>query len=213
MGAPRRGRARDGGRARAAAARAVAGGGRARAYAQHLPPRRLEARQPRQPPRRPHRARRLVDAGLRAAGRRARALPRARMSARLPVGHTKDDAIAAYRASLERHGIDTEPWFGTGSSRCACSASCCNSDGRSRSTSRVTSSPGGRRASTPASGSCGEARRHAGGLRRRVERVGSGTGGALPHDGACLGRPLPDHARRRARCSTSVPEPAPPPAR
>ena len=26
-------------------------------------------------------------------------------------GHTKDDAIAAYRASLERHGIDTEPWF------------------------------------------------------------------------------------------------------
>ena len=32
-------------------------------------------------------------------------------SARLPVGHTKDDAIAAYRASLERHGIDTEPWF------------------------------------------------------------------------------------------------------
>ena len=32
-------------------------------------------------------------------------------NARLPVGHTKDDAIAAYRASLERHGIDTEPWF------------------------------------------------------------------------------------------------------
>jgi len=31
--------------------------------------------------------------------------------ARLPVGHTKDDAITAYRASLERHGIDTEPWF------------------------------------------------------------------------------------------------------
>ena len=28
-----------------------------------------------------------------------------------PVGHTKDDAIAAYRASLERHGVDTEPWW------------------------------------------------------------------------------------------------------
>ncbi len=27
------------------------------------------------------------------------------------VGHTKDDAIAAYRASLERKGIDTEPWW------------------------------------------------------------------------------------------------------
>jgi hypothetical protein len=32
-------------------------------------------------------------------------------AARLPVGHTKDDAIAAYRASLERRGVDTEPWW------------------------------------------------------------------------------------------------------
>jgi hypothetical protein len=31
--------------------------------------------------------------------------------ARFPVGHTKDDTIAAYRASLEAHGVDTEPWW------------------------------------------------------------------------------------------------------
>jgi hypothetical protein len=31
-------------------------------------------------------------------------------AARLPVGHGKDDAIAAYRASLERR-VDTEPWW------------------------------------------------------------------------------------------------------
>ena len=32
-------------------------------------------------------------------------------TARLPVGHTKDDAIAAYRASLEARGVDTEGWW------------------------------------------------------------------------------------------------------
>jgi hypothetical protein len=32
-------------------------------------------------------------------------------TARLPVGHTKEDAGAAYRAALERAGIDTEPWW------------------------------------------------------------------------------------------------------
>ncbi len=31
-------------------------------------------------------------------------------SARLPVGHSKDDAIAAYRASLQQR-VDTEPWW------------------------------------------------------------------------------------------------------
>ncbi len=31
--------------------------------------------------------------------------------ARLPLGHSKDDAIEAYRAALERHGIDTQPWW------------------------------------------------------------------------------------------------------
>jgi hypothetical protein len=31
--------------------------------------------------------------------------------ARLPAGHTKEDAIDAYRAALERHGIDTDPWW------------------------------------------------------------------------------------------------------
>jgi hypothetical protein len=31
--------------------------------------------------------------------------------ARLPVGHTKDDAFAAYRAAITEHGIDTEPWW------------------------------------------------------------------------------------------------------
>ena len=31
--------------------------------------------------------------------------------ARLPAGHTKDDAISAYHASLEGKGIDTEPWW------------------------------------------------------------------------------------------------------
>jgi hypothetical protein len=30
---------------------------------------------------------------------------------RLPVGHTKDDAIVVYRNALERHGIDTGPWW------------------------------------------------------------------------------------------------------
>ena len=32
-------------------------------------------------------------------------------AARLPVGHSKEDVIAAYRAALERHGIETSPWF------------------------------------------------------------------------------------------------------
>jgi hypothetical protein len=32
-------------------------------------------------------------------------------TSRLPVGHTKDDAIAAYRASLERAGVATAPWW------------------------------------------------------------------------------------------------------
>ena len=31
--------------------------------------------------------------------------------ARLPVGHTKEDAFAAYRNALEAHGIETEPWW------------------------------------------------------------------------------------------------------
>jgi hypothetical protein len=31
--------------------------------------------------------------------------------ARLPEGHTKDDTIVAYRAALERHGIDSAPWW------------------------------------------------------------------------------------------------------
>lgn len=30
---------------------------------------------------------------------------------RLPEGHTKEDAINAYRVALDRHGIDTEPWW------------------------------------------------------------------------------------------------------
>jgi hypothetical protein len=30
---------------------------------------------------------------------------------RLPVGHSKEDAIDAYRDALERHGIDTTPWW------------------------------------------------------------------------------------------------------
>lgn len=31
--------------------------------------------------------------------------------ARLPEGHTKEDAVAAYRAALEGYGIDTGPWW------------------------------------------------------------------------------------------------------
>ena len=31
--------------------------------------------------------------------------------ARIPEGYGRDAAIDAYRAALERHGIDTEPWF------------------------------------------------------------------------------------------------------
>ena len=31
--------------------------------------------------------------------------------ARLPIGHTKEDAIDAYRGALEHHGIDTDPWW------------------------------------------------------------------------------------------------------
>lgn len=32
-------------------------------------------------------------------------------SARLPVGHTKDDAIATYRDALGREGVETSSWF------------------------------------------------------------------------------------------------------
>lgn len=31
--------------------------------------------------------------------------------ARLPAGHSKEDAIDAYRSALERHGVETEPWW------------------------------------------------------------------------------------------------------
>lgn len=31
--------------------------------------------------------------------------------ARLPVGHSKEDAIDAYRGALERLGVDTAPWW------------------------------------------------------------------------------------------------------
>jgi hypothetical protein len=30
---------------------------------------------------------------------------------RLPVGHSKEDAVDAYRAALERHGLDTSSWW------------------------------------------------------------------------------------------------------
>jgi hypothetical protein len=30
---------------------------------------------------------------------------------RLPIGHTKESAIEDFRAALERHGIETEPWW------------------------------------------------------------------------------------------------------
>ena len=32
-------------------------------------------------------------------------------AARLPDGHTKDDAIVTYRDALEAEGITTEPWW------------------------------------------------------------------------------------------------------
>jgi Phosphotransferase enzyme family len=32
-------------------------------------------------------------------------------SARFPPGHTKEAAITEYRVALERHGVDTKPWF------------------------------------------------------------------------------------------------------
>ena len=55
----------------------------------------------------------LIDWSLPGAGPPATELAHylALNGARLPVGHTKDDAITAYRASLERHGVDTEPWW------------------------------------------------------------------------------------------------------
>lgn len=32
-------------------------------------------------------------------------------AARLPVGHSKEDTVAAYRAAMERHGVGVAPWF------------------------------------------------------------------------------------------------------
>ena len=55
--------------------------GRARAHAADVPPRRLEAGQPRPRARRSHHPRRLVTPGFRPAARRARALPRAERGA------------------------------------------------------------------------------------------------------------------------------------
>ena len=55
----------------------------------------------------------LIDWSLPGAGPPATELAHylALNAARLPLGHTKGDAIMAYRASLERRGIDTEPWW------------------------------------------------------------------------------------------------------
>ena len=94
---------------------------RSPAYAAHVPPRRLEARQPRQPPRRPHRARRLVDARLRAAGRRARALPRAECRRGCPWATRR--TMRSRRTARRWSATASTPSRGsTGSSRCACSA-------------------------------------------------------------------------------------------
>jgi hypothetical protein len=55
----------------------------------------------------------LVDLSLPRAGPPPAALApnRGQNTPRLPVGHSKDDAILAYRASLEAQGIDTAPWW------------------------------------------------------------------------------------------------------
>ena len=81
---------------------------RAGTIAPDLPPRRLEDGQPRQPPRRAHDPPRLGGAGTGpvcvelgwylALNRR-----------RLP--QTKEAAIDAYRGALDRHGVDTDPWW------------------------------------------------------------------------------------------------------
>ena len=63
-------------------------------------------------PRRAHGARRLVDVGRGSAAHRAAAL-RSRSTGRAsPHGHGHDDVPStAYRAALERRGVDTAPWW------------------------------------------------------------------------------------------------------
>jgi hypothetical protein len=106
---PLRRRARARREPRTPAFRAVAARRRAGDDAVDVRPRRLEARQPRRPARRSHL---LMDWSVPGAAPPLIELAHylALNSARLPVGHSKDDAIAAYRASLERH-VDTKPWW------------------------------------------------------------------------------------------------------
>ena len=76
-----------------------------------VPPRRQQARQPRHHRRRPHGARRLVDVRRRAhrsPSSRTTSRSTCRASRRPHQGRCDRDA---YRAALERHGVDTAPWF------------------------------------------------------------------------------------------------------
>ena len=203
LGAARARRAADGGRARTAPARAVASRGRARGHATHLSARRLEARQPRQPTGRPHRARRLVVAGLRTAGRRARALPRAECGAAAGGSHEgrRDRGIPRVaRTPRRRHRAVVGPPARPLPARRHAATRVGEVVRRDRRRARR----GGPRVSTPVCGSSGETVRHAGGLRRRVECMGGRACRAVPHDGAGVGRPLPGRARRhsgtRLRC-------------
>ena len=79
--------------------------------AQDLAPRRHEVREPRDAARRAHRLRRLVDHAA-----RVRRSPRSRTRSRSTgpacrTDTTKDGTVEAYRAALERHDVDTAPWF------------------------------------------------------------------------------------------------------
>ena len=108
------------GRARTAARRALPALRRAGRHAHHVPPRRLEARQRRQPSRRAHGARRLVGERGRAAARRARALPRAQLR---PPPHRAHEGRHHRRVPRRaRSGTASPPARGgIVSSRCASS--------------------------------------------------------------------------------------------
>ena len=110
LGAPARARAGAGRAGRvgprrpgAVAVRALA------AHAGHVPPRRLEDGQPRQPSRRPHGPARLGLPGRRAGVPRAGLVPGAQPGP--PAGDEGGARSTRCRAALERHGVDTDGWW------------------------------------------------------------------------------------------------------
>ena len=148
LAAPRRRVARARRRAPTAARRAVAVVRRARRDADRVPPRRHEVRQPRRSD--PTAGPILIDWSQTGEGPPLAEIAHqlALNRARIPVELARDATVDAYRAALERHGVDTAPWFERQLALCLVGRDAPARLGEGVRRDRRTSSPGGATASS-----------------------------------------------------------------